>query len=161
MHVDARRRKTEFLRRDECHARRLPRECQNADGVSRSHQAGGPRGGDSRRVCNGAGGRRRRLSRVQDCCEVYVVSRVFVMLPALVCMAILPAAAQRRPTAKVAEPPLAPAQTVAAQIVCPSPLGTGVTTKIGFCDVMTGSKPSDGIVITLPPHKGPVKLTFN
>jgi hypothetical protein len=26
---------------------------------------------------------------------------------------------------------------------------------------MTGTKPSDGIIITLPPHRGPAKLTFN
>src|SRR5712691_3739828 len=68
---------------------------------------------------------------------------------------------QRRAAARAAQPPAAPAQKIAAQMVCPSPLGIGVSTKVSFCDVMTESKPAPGIVVTLPPHKGPVILTFN
>jgi hypothetical protein len=30
-----------------------------------------------------------------------------------------------------------------------------------FCDVLTGRDPAEGIVITLPPHTGPVTLTFD
>ena len=44
---------------------------------------------------------------------------------------------------------------------CPTPLGVGVTTRLAFCDVMTEQDPAAGVVITLPPHKGPVALTFN
>lgn len=46
-------------------------------------------------------------------------------------------------------------------MVCPAPLGPGVTTKKQFCDVMTGRDPAAGIVITLPPHRGDVTLTFD
>ena len=34
-------------------------------------------------------------------------------------------------------------------------------TKLNFCDVLTGRDPAAGILITLPPHKGPVTLTFD
>jgi len=30
-----------------------------------------------------------------------------------------------------------------------------------FCDVLTGRDPAEGVVITLPPHTGPVTLTFD
>jgi hypothetical protein len=36
-----------------------------------------------------------------------------------------------------------------------------VKTKANFCDVLTGRDPAGGILITLPPHKGPVTLTFD
>ncbi|MCC7415895.1 MAG: hypothetical protein IT176_02055 [Acidobacteria bacterium] len=49
----------------------------------------------------------------------------------------------------------------AADLACPSPLGTGVKTGLRFCDVMTGRDPAAGIVITLPPHRGAVTLTFD
>ena len=44
---------------------------------------------------------------------------------------------------------------------CPSLLGEGVQTKRSFCDVLTGRDPADGIIIKLPPHTGPVTLTFD
>jgi len=44
---------------------------------------------------------------------------------------------------------------------CPTPLGIGVKTKVAFCDVMTGRDPNDGVIIMLPPHNGPVTLTFD
>ena len=44
---------------------------------------------------------------------------------------------------------------------CPTPLGVGVRTHASFCDVMTGRDPKDGIIITLPAHRGPVTLTFD
>ncbi len=40
-------------------------------------------------------------------------------------------------------------------------LGVGVNTKQDFCDVMTGRDPAEGMRIKLPPHKGPVELTFD
>jgi hypothetical protein len=49
---------------------------------------------------------------------------------------------------------------VPATLVCPSELGDGVTTKRRFCDVLTGLDPSAGVVITVPPHRGPVTLSF-
>jgi len=52
-------------------------------------------------------------------------------------------------------------KTVAPEIVCPTPLGTGVNTNQAFCDVMTGRDPVARILIKLPPHKGPVTLKFD
>jgi hypothetical protein len=46
-------------------------------------------------------------------------------------------------------------------VICPSPLGTGVKTKLEYCDVLTGRDPKEGIIIKLPPHRGPVTLRFN
>lgn len=54
-----------------------------------------------------------------------------------------------------------PLQKVAAEMSCPTLLGAGVTTKIVFCDVLTGGTPASGVIIKLPPHKGPVTLTFD
>ena len=48
---------------------------------------------------------------------------------------------------------------VAPEMTCPTPLGIGVKTKQTFCDVMTGRDPAAGILIKLPPHRGPVTLT--
>ena len=44
---------------------------------------------------------------------------------------------------------------------CPSLLGAGVQTGRSFCDVLTGRDPAGGIIIAIPPHAGPVTLTFD
>ena len=62
------------------------------------------------------------------------------------------AAAARRQPAPKTEP---------AVFECPSLLGGGVATGRSFCDVLTGRDPASGIVIVLPPHTGPVTLTFD
>jgi hypothetical protein len=36
-----------------------------------------------------------------------------------------------------------------------------VQTKRSYCDVLTGREPADGIIVDLPPHVGPVTLTFD
>ncbi len=55
----------------------------------------------------------------------------------------------------------APAMTQEAAVLqCPSVLGEGVTTQRSFCDVLTGRAAADGVIIALPPHTGPVTLTF-
>ncbi len=46
-------------------------------------------------------------------------------------------------------------------MTCPSLLGAGVTSKLTFCDVLTGRDPAGGILIVLPPHRGNVTLTFD
>ncbi|MEQ1575171.1 MAG: hypothetical protein ABL993_13105 [Vicinamibacterales bacterium] len=51
--------------------------------------------------------------------------------------------------------------TEPAQLVCPSPLGTGVRTRRTFCDVLTGGEPADGIVVTVPPHAGTAVIIFD
>jgi hypothetical protein len=46
-------------------------------------------------------------------------------------------------------------------MTCPTPLGVGVTTRTEYCDVLSGRDPRAGILIQLPPHTGPVTLTFD
>lgn len=65
----------------------------------------------------------------------------------------------RRPAARPAPP--SPPVKEAPQMTCPAPLGSGVTTRRTFCDVLTGRDPSGGILITIPPHRGDVTLTFD
>jgi hypothetical protein len=62
----------------------------------------------------------------------------------------------RKPAPQVRKPTVAP-----AEITCPSPLGTGIKTKREYCDVLTGRDPKAGIIVKLPPHRGPVTLRFN
>jgi hypothetical protein len=70
------------------------------------------------------------------------------------------AVGQARRPARRPEPLPAPI-TAAPQTTCPAPLGVGVTTKRSFCDVMTGRDPAGGVLIAIPPHRGPVTLTFD
>jgi hypothetical protein len=68
------------------------------------------------------------------------------------------APAAQRPPAKAAP---APALTrIQAEVACPSELGTGVETKRRFCDVLAGRDPTAGVLVTIPPHRGPVMLSF-
>lgn len=68
-----------------------------------------------------------------------------------------PRPATRKPsTAK----PLPPVKEP-AKINCPMVLGDGVRDGVSYCDVLIGREPAGGIVITFPPHQGPVTLTFN
>jgi hypothetical protein len=61
------------------------------------------------------------------------------------------------PPAKKTQPPLSRIQ---AELKCPSELGAGMATKRRFCDVLTGNDPKEGILIPIPPHRGPVLLSF-
>ena len=78
-------------------------------------------------------------------------------------MLAAPGSAQTpRPARRPAPPPpLAAPRTEAADLICPTPLGVGVKTRLAFCDVMSGRDPAGGILIKLPPHRGPVVLTFD
>jgi hypothetical protein len=58
---------------------------------------------------------------------------------------------------KIAQTPLSRIQ---AELVCTSELGMGVTTGRRFCDVLTGNDPKEGVLVTIPPHRGPVTLSF-
>src|ERR671925_452984 len=73
-----------------------------------------------------------------------------------------PALAQTRraPARKPAPKPPA-TKTEPAVLKCPSELGAGVSTSRTYCDVLTGRSYADGIIIDLPPHTGPVTLTFD
>ena len=50
---------------------------------------------------------------------------------------------------------------VPAEWRCRTELGTGVTTGRQFCDVLTGNDPKEGVLITIPPHRGPVTISFD
>ena len=59
-------------------------------------------------------------------------------------------------------PPPPPAtRKEAPKFICPARVGPGVRTARVFCDVLTGANPEDGILIAIPPHTGPVTLTFD
>lgn len=68
-------------------------------------------------------------------------------------------AQQKRPVRRAPAKPLPPV-TEPAVFQCPSPLGTGATSKREFCDVVSGRDSNDGIVLALPPHNGDVTLSF-
>jgi hypothetical protein len=77
--------------------------------------------------------------------------RLFLLL-LIGCLAPAVSPAQSRTTAK---------KTAPAEVDCPSPLGSGVSSGRVFCDVPIGRTPADGITITIPPHKGATVLTFD
>jgi hypothetical protein len=82
----------------------------------------------------------------------------------LVALAIaVPAFAQaKKPVRKPPPaPPAAALKKVAPEMTCPAPLGAGVKTKLSFCEVMAGRDPAGGLIIQIPPHKGPATLTFD
>lgn len=92
-----------------------------------------------------------------------------VML-ALLCASLMFAPSLDAQTRKTT-PKKAPAKTtkktpapvlsrIQAEWKCPSELGQGVATGRRFCDVLTARDPMDGILITVPPHRGPAKLIF-
>ena len=66
----------------------------------------------------------------------------------------------RKPAAKPAAKPVPPV-TEPADMTCPNVLGTGVTTKRLYCDVLTGLNPAEGILLRLPPRTGTLVLTFD
>jgi hypothetical protein len=86
-------------------------------------------------------------------------------------LALLTAAALAVPPEVAAQARKAPARrpapvppkpiTATPEIICPAPLGVGAATKLSFCDVMSGRDPTGGVLIKLPPHQGPVTLTFD
>jgi len=77
-------------------------------------------------------------------------------------MLVIPVPAQtRKPVRKPPPTPPIAVERIAPEVVCSAPLGVGMTTKRSFCDVMTGRDPAGGILVKLPPHKGPVTLTFD
>ena len=80
---------------------------------------------------------------------------------AIALLVAAPASAQTRRTPARKAPPPPVTKTVAPDIVCPTPLGVGVKTKLAFCEVMAGRDPAAGVLIAVPLHKGPATLTFD
>lgn len=58
---------------------------------------------------------------------------------------------------KVSEPDPVHAQ---AEWRCPTELGAGINTGRRFCDVLTGNDPKLGVLVTIPPHRGPITISF-
>jgi hypothetical protein len=84
-------------------------------------------------------------------------------LPAFVLLLTVPAmvlAQTKRPPARRVAPPVVAPKTAVPEVTCPASLGVGVSSGQSYCDVMTGNDPAQGIIVTIPPHRGPVKLTF-
>ena len=102
-----------------------------------------------------------------------LVRRAFVIiLLALVAAASADAQTSRATAKKPANPPAtgktgaasprppAPPVREAPLMQCPSILGNGVTTQRLYCDVLGGTDASAGLRVTLPPHAGPLTLSF-
>lgn len=70
--------------------------------------------------------------------------------------------AQTKPAAKKppARTPAVALTHVPAELECSSELGIGIKTARRFCDVLTGRDPQSGVLVTIPPHRGPVTLMF-
>src|SRR4051812_46873196 len=78
------------------------------------------------------------------------------------CLVTSLSAQARKPIVRKPTPPAATApKKVAADMTCPTPLGPGVASKLLFCDVLPGRDPQAGIIVTIPPHRGTVILTFD
>jgi hypothetical protein len=90
------------------------------------------------------------------------MNKRFLLIVAGCTLLSVPLAAQARRTAPRPAPAPAPPATTTVEVAleCPSSLGNGVQTRKTYCDVMTGRDQAEGIVITLPPHSGPVTLSF-
>src|SRR6185436_20254549 len=85
-----------------------------------------------------------------------------LLLIASMAIAAAPGFSQTRKSAPARRaPPPAAMTKVEPDMACPAPLGTGVRTKLAFCEVLAGRDPAGGLLIRLPPHKGPAMLTFD
>jgi len=80
---------------------------------------------------------------------------------ALLVAAPLSAQTRKPPVRKPAPPPAAAPKKVVPEVTCPTPLGVGLKTKVSFCEVMAGRDPAGGVLIQIPPHKGPALLSFD
>lgn len=94
-----------------------------------------------------------------------LVSRVGIAVVVLLSVAALDAQTTKRPAPKAparkaSAQPTPPLTRIQAELSCPSELGMGVKTRRLYCDVLTGRDPKAGILITIPPHRGPVALSF-
>ena len=68
----------------------------------------------------------------------------------------------KKPPARAAKKAPVPEPVhIQAEWRCPTELGTGVTTGRRFCDVLTGNDPKQGVLVTIPPHRGPVTISFD
>lgn len=85
--------------------------------------------------------------------------RSSALLLALAAATAVPAAQARRGATPPATPPTP--RTEPAMLNCPSILGDGLQSGRTYCDVQIGNDPAAGIIVTLPPHTGDVRLMFD
>jgi len=83
---------------------------------------------------------------------------VFALLVATFTTFDVQSAQRTTPTRKAAT---SATTRIDAEVQCPSELGLGLTTKRRFCDVLTGNDPTQGVLVTIPPHRGSVTLSFD
>jgi hypothetical protein len=88
------------------------------------------------------------------------LAAVLAALAVITLAAPSPAQTRRPPARKPAVAP-PPPKKEAPEVICPTPLGVGVNTKLEYCDVMSERDPSAGVIIRIPEHKGPVTLSFD
>ena len=71
-----------------------------------------------------------------------------------------PAEAQRR-RAPARKPASTALKTEPANVKCAEVLGTGVKTAAIYCFVLAGRDPAQGVIVTIPPHRGEATLAFD
>jgi hypothetical protein len=71
------------------------------------------------------------------------------------------AQARRRPATRKPKPVPVQPRNEPATVVCPESLGTGVRTGAGYCFVIAGRDPAQGVTIAIPPHTGDATLRFD
>jgi hypothetical protein len=81
-------------------------------------------------------------------------------LAMIVAATVVAADAQTRRQPAPRKAPVPALTRIQAELGCPSELGIGVKTMRRFCDVLTGRDPLGGVLIKIPPHRGPVTLSF-
>ena len=89
--------------------------------------------------------------------------RVLTIVAAAVLAAPL-AAQTRKPTTPkrpAPPPPAAAMKKGIPEMTCPAPLGIGIKSQRSFCEVLAGRDPSAGVLVRIPPHRGPATLTFD
>jgi hypothetical protein len=86
--------------------------------------------------------------------------RAWLLLAAMAAFAA-PAVPQTRKAPARRPPPLPPATMIEPDISCPTPLGVGTRTKRNYCEVIAGRDPAGGVLVRVPPHKGPSTLMFD
>jgi hypothetical protein len=84
-----------------------------------------------------------------------------VLLLGLLLAAPEPAQAQGRRRPATRKPVPVQPRTEPAKITCPESLGTGVRTGAGYCFVIAGRDPAQGVLIAIPPHTGDTTLRFD
>jgi hypothetical protein len=87
--------------------------------------------------------------------------RYVILIVALLMWPVGEADAQRRGSTRKPPAPAAPPKVEAVQFKCPEPLGLGVRTGAGYCFVLAGREPADGVRIPIPAHTGTASLIFD